>query len=49
MQEHGSITYAMDRAQAYVAAATRSLALFEESPAKRALVIVADYMVNRDR
>lgn len=49
MQEYGSIAYAMDRARAYVAAATRSLDLFEESPAKRALVIVADYMVNRDR
>lgn len=49
MQEYGSIVYAMDRARAYVAAATRSLALFEDSLAKRALVIVADYMVNRDR
>ena len=49
MQDYGSIAHAMDRAQDYVAAATRSLALFEDSPAKRALVIVADYMVNRDR
>ncbi len=49
MQDYGSIAYAMDRARAYVAAATRSLALFDDSPAKRALVIVADYMVNRDR
>jgi len=39
----------MDRARAYVAAATRSLALFEESPAKHALIVVADYMVHRDR
>jgi len=49
MQDYGSIAYAMDRARAYVAAATRSLDLFEESPARRALVIVADYMVHRDR
>ena len=49
MQDYGSIAYAMDRARAYVAAATRSLALFDDSPAKRALVIVADYMVHRDR
>jgi octaprenyl-diphosphate synthase len=49
MQDYGSIAHAMDRAQAYVAAATRSLPQLEDSPAKRALVIVADYMVNRDR
>ncbi len=49
MQDYGSIAYAMERARTYVAAATRSLALFNDSSAMRALVIVADYMVNRDR
>ncbi len=49
MKDYGSIVYAMDRARTYVAAANRSLAIFEDSPPKRALAIVADYMVNRDR
>lgn len=49
MQDYGSIAYAMERARDYVAAATRSLGPFDDSPAKRALVVVADYMVNRDR
>lgn len=49
MQEYGSIAYAMDRAHAYVAAATRNLTLFDDGPPKRALAIVADYMVTRDR
>ncbi len=49
MQEYGSINYAMDRARTFVGAANRDLAVFEDSPAKRALAIVSDYMVNRDR
>lgn len=49
MQEYGSITYAMDRAQAFVAAARRDLDVFEDGNPKRALSIAADYMVTRDR
>ena len=49
MEELGSITYAMDRARSYVAAAQRDLNLFEDSTAKRALSVAADYMVTRDR
>ena len=49
MQEYGSISYAMDRAQAFVAAAKRDLDVFEDGNPKRALSIAADYMVTRDR
>jgi len=49
MQEYGSITYAMDRARQFVATATRALASFEDASPKRALTVVAEYMVNRDR
>lgn len=49
MQEYGSITYAMERARALVVAANLDLALFEDSSPKRALSVVADYMVTRDR
>jgi octaprenyl-diphosphate synthase len=49
MEELGSITYAMDRARSYVAAAQRDLNQFEDSTAKRALSVAADYMVTRDR
>ncbi|HJU05616.1 MAG TPA: polyprenyl synthetase family protein [Nitrospiraceae bacterium] len=49
MQEYGSITYAMERARTFVLAANLDLASFVESSPKRALSIVADYMVNRDR
>jgi octaprenyl-diphosphate synthase len=49
MQENGSISYAMDRAQAFVAAAKRDLDVFEDGNPKRALSIAADYMVTRDR
>lgn len=49
MQEYGSIAYAMDRARQFVTAATLDLAQFEDSSPKRALSVVADYMVNRDR
>jgi octaprenyl-diphosphate synthase len=49
MQEYGSISYAMDRARAFVVAAKRDLDLFEDSNPKRALSIAADYMVTRDR
>ena len=49
MQEYGSIAYAMGRAREFVAAANRDLALFEDSSPKRALSVVAEYMVTRDR
>ncbi|MCP9445982.1 MAG: polyprenyl synthetase family protein [Nitrospira sp.] len=49
MTECGSITYAMDRARTYVAAAKRELDLFEDGPARRALAVIADYMITRDR
>ena len=49
MQEYGSIHYAMERAGQFVMAANLDLSLFEDLPAKRALSIVSDYMVSRDR
>jgi octaprenyl-diphosphate synthase len=49
MQAYGSISYSMGRAREFVASALRSLGQFEDSPSKRALSVVADYMVNRDR
>jgi octaprenyl-diphosphate synthase len=49
MEECGSIAYSLTRAQAYIAAAKRDLDSFEDSTAKRALSVAADYMVTRDR
>ena len=49
MREYGSIAYALDRAYAFVQAAARDLSVFEDSTPKRALSVVADYMVHRDR
>ncbi|MBU6480827.1 MAG: polyprenyl synthetase family protein [Nitrospirae bacterium] len=49
MEEFGSTTHAMDRARTFVAAAQRELSQFEDSTAKRALSVAADYMVTRDR
>ncbi len=49
MEEFGSIAHAMDRARTFVAAAQRDLSQFEDSTAKRALSVAADYMVTRDR
>ena len=49
MDEYGSITYALNHAQAYIIAAKRELGEFEASTARRALSVVADYMVTRDR
>ena len=49
MEAYGSITYAMDQAQSYVAAAKQELDSFEDSTARRALSVAADYMVTRDR
>jgi octaprenyl-diphosphate synthase len=41
--------YALDHAQAYISAAKRELSEFEDSTARRALSVAADYMVTRDR
>jgi octaprenyl-diphosphate synthase len=49
MEEFGSIAHAMGRARTFVAAAQRELSQFEDSTAKRALSVAADYMVTRDR
>ena len=49
MDEYGSISYALDHAQAYITAAKRELSEFEDSTARRALSAAADYMVTRDR
>jgi octaprenyl-diphosphate synthase len=49
MAEYGSVTYAMDRARTYIDAAKRELELFEDSTARRALAVTADYMITRDR
>lgn len=49
MQEYGSVSYAMERARTLVLSANLALDSFVESSPKRALAIVADYMVNRDR
>jgi Geranylgeranyl pyrophosphate synthase len=47
MVDLGSITYAMDRARSYISAAHRDLDQFEDSTAKRALSVTADYMYPR--
>jgi octaprenyl-diphosphate synthase len=49
MEKFGSITYAMDCARSYIAMAQQDLNQFEDSTAKRALSVAADYMVTRDR
>ena len=49
MQDAGSLAYAMERAKTYVAAAQHELEAFEDSSARRALAVAADYMITRDR
>jgi len=49
MEQYGSLQYTTTRSQEYSDAALLTLDSFEDSPAKRALTVVADYMVNRDR
>ena len=48
MERYGSITYAMTTAQGFVESAKAYLDTFEDSVHKRALRVVADYMVARD-
>jgi octaprenyl-diphosphate synthase len=49
MEKFGSIAHAMDCARTFIVAAQRDLCQFEDSTAKRALSVAADYMVTRDR
>ena len=49
MKQYGSLQYTATRSQEYIDAALVKLDSFPESPAKQALAVVADYMVNRDR
>lgn len=49
MQDTGSLAYAMERAKTYIAAAQHELEAFEDSSARRALTVAADYMITRDR
>ena len=48
MHEHGSLDYTRARSREYIDAALSNLTTFDDSSAKRALIVVADYMVNRD-
>ncbi|WP_447970820.1 polyprenyl synthetase family protein [Nitrospira sp. M1] len=49
MHEHHSLTYATQRAEEYVKAASLDLEPFADGMAKRSLSIVSQYMVNRDQ
>ena len=49
MRDCGSLTYAMEQARTYIAAAKHELEAFEDSTARRALAVAADYMITRDR
>ncbi len=49
MHRHGSLQYAGNRSRDYIHAALVNLDAFEDSTAKRALTVVAEYMINRDR
>ncbi len=48
MEEAGSIVYALDRAHSYVRRAKDHLACFPHNTERRALEIVADYVIIRD-
>ena len=49
MHENGSLTYASQRAEEYVKAASLDLEPFGDGMAKRSLAIVSHYMANRDQ
>lgn len=49
MHQHGSLHYTRARSQEYIDAALLNLHSFDDSTAKRALTVVADYMVHRDQ
>ena len=46
---HGAIRITLDRAQSFVQQAKAALAVFPDSPIRRALAGVADYTVQRLR
>ena len=48
MDRYGSISYAIHRAREFTEQAKKDLSVFEESAHRRALCIVADYVVTRD-
>jgi octaprenyl-diphosphate synthase len=48
MHRYGSITYAQNKARRYIKQAKLALDPFPASPAKRALELVADYVLTRD-
>jgi octaprenyl-diphosphate synthase len=48
MRRYGSIKYALDVAHRYVDRAKSLLTVFEDSPHKKAMEVVADYVVTRD-
>ncbi len=49
MQHYGSITYALNRAEAFADDARSALSAFPDSSCRQALFAVADYVVHRDR
>jgi len=48
MQEFGSIVYAQTKARTHASIAKKQLALFQDSPHRRCLSIMADFIVDRD-
>ncbi|RMH07025.1 MAG: polyprenyl synthetase family protein [Nitrospirae bacterium] len=49
MQQYGSLQYTLARSRDYINVALLDLEHFDDSPAKRSLAVVADYMVSRER
>lgn len=48
MESQGSIAYAVQQAQRYADDAKAALSVFEDSPHRRSLLTIADYVVQRD-
>jgi octaprenyl-diphosphate synthase len=48
MEQYGSISYAQNRAAAFVQKAKETLCLFEDSAHRQALLTIADYIISRD-
>ena len=48
MKEHGSIDYSLGKAKYYIEEAKKELPVFEDSPHKKSLSILADYVATRD-
>ncbi|HLF86281.1 MAG TPA: polyprenyl synthetase family protein, partial [Nitrospiria bacterium] len=48
MREHGSIDYSLGKAKYYIEEAKKELPVFEDSPHKKSLSILADYVATRD-